>query len=207
MYFVITLDVKVSKAIDNRDALQVSLKDLCAILNTYDSVVSKFDIILGDEIQGLIKANHSLMNLLIDIYHHQVSYGFKLHIGIGYGNVNTAIDFYEVEKNDGSAFHLARQAVVNSKKKNYPSIVIENIEFKSIQDLINLYFKMLNTLSPHALDIKVLLEKELSQTSIAEKMNTKQSSISRTISRYSINEILQLKNAIENYLIIFLKEG
>lgn len=207
MYFVITLDVKVSKAIYNRDALQVSLNDLCTILNTYDCVVSKFDIILGDEIQGLIRADHTLIDLLIDIHLHQLSQGFKLHIGIGYGDVNTAIDYHEVEKNDGSAFHLARQAVINSKKKNYPSIVIENIDFKSVQDLINLYFKMTDTLSAHALDIKVLLEEKLSQTHIAKEMNTKQSSISRTISRYSINEILQLKEAIENYLIVFLKEG
>lgn len=206
MYFVITLDVKVSKKNFNREILQESLKELCHILNAYNHVVSMFDIVLGDEVQGMIQASPELINMLVDIYNHQNSYDYKLHVGIGYGDVHTQIDPLEVEKNDGPAFHHARNAILASKKKSNPSIIIDNPYFESIQDMINLYFKLIDTLSDHAVDIKVLIEKGMSQTLIAEKMSTKQSSISRTISRYSINEILQLKKAIENYLQLLLKE-
>lgn len=198
IYTVITLDIKTSKASENRARLQEHLQNLCIALNE-KKVESKFDIVLGDEIQGLVAFNRDIIDFIDIIVKHKLEYQFDIHLGIGIGQVSTNINEIDVEKNDGPAFHYARDAVQLAKKKNQPTLLIHPANYQDLEHLMNLYHLLLCDLSPHAFQILINLEQNMSQKEIALKMNVKQSSISRTINRFHISEIMNLKSTIGTF--------
>ncbi|MCH4886489.1 hypothetical protein EZV73_02865 [Acidaminobacter sp. JC074] len=206
MYFVINIDVKYSKKHSNRQLLQDKLKRLCEHLNKESYVIAAFDIVLGDEIQGLIEASPDLISLLETLKAFEIKHDLKLYIGIGYGKIDTQLNTIDVEKNDGPAFHCARNAIIKAKKKGQPNTIIENLNFKSTQNLWNLYVKLKDNLSDQANFILESLYKEMPQKEIALRLDNQQSSISRTISRYYLVEIIQLKNSLIQLLSLTLKE-
>lgn len=200
MYFVINLDIRNSRKLIERNVLQEKLTALIHDLNQSEHVVSLFDIVLGDEIQGLIRGNSHLIDFLDLIERFQETNQMAFTIGIGYGELTTRINNIEVEKNDGAAFHLARQAINEGKKKGQPSFMILGQTFNHFQNSYNLYLKLSRQLSNQAMNIKQYLGKGMTQTDIAEKLGTKQSSISRTITRSHLIEIMQLKETCDYLL-------
>lgn len=200
MYFVINMDVKSSKNTNNRQVLQDNLSELCKALNQMPCVVSLFDIVLGDEIQGMIKAETTLIDLLTLVDEFERDRDLILTKGIGYGPIETLLNTEDVEKNDGPVFHDARQAIILAKKRGYGPLIIHNQNFESVQNMWNFYIKLKNSESKQASLISGLLDQGMNQKDIARQLNTKPSSISRTITRYNIVELQQLKKSIFNML-------
>lgn len=204
MFFAINIDVKTSRTHNNRDLIQKKLLDLCQTLNQHH-IISKFDIILGDEVQGVIDYM-ALPKIFKELINFELKESLAIYIGIGYGFISTTLNYQDVEKNDGPCFHEARKAINQAKKNGMPDLVIGNQELESVEDLLNLYWKFYKNLSPRAHEILSLIKNEQTQTEIAKALNTQQSSISKTISRYNIVELIKLDKHIYTQLKL-LKEA
>jgi len=115
-YLALIGDVRESKKLHDRDAVQRRLQAACDDLNgRADSLqlVSPFTVTLGDEFQAVFSGAQNVWSciFMIESALHPVRFRF----GLGVGGIDTAINRKQAIGMDGTAFHLAREAVASLK--------------------------------------------------------------------------------------------
>ena len=121
MYSVLMMDLKKSRAysLENREASQDYIFDVCMRLNRVFTGVMKVDFSAGDELQGLFSSPmeaylyYRLFSMLI----HPV----KIRAGIGVGTWDIRIDNAGTTAQDGQVYYRARQAINEADElEGYP---------------------------------------------------------------------------------------
>ena len=115
-YIAIIGDIKNSKKLQDRLAVQVNLKNVLKKVNdAYSSdIASKFTITLGDEFQGLLHNGSHVMEIISSI--EREMYPVKIRFGIGIGTITTEIDPQMAIGADGPSYYRAREAIEYLRK-------------------------------------------------------------------------------------------
>lgn len=124
-YLTMICDIKNSKKVENRQALQYQLIDLLKRTNNVfkDDIVSSFIITMGDEWQGLLKESADFHKILH--YFHEALGCIDFYCGMGIGPI-TIYDFeLTVNQLDGPSFYLARKAIQMAKDSNYSIVLLK----------------------------------------------------------------------------------
>lgn len=124
-YMTMICDIKNSKALKNREAVQYKLIEAIKEVNSsYSSMIaSPFLIILGDEWQGLIKYPGDYKSIL-EFFRKSMG-EIDFYCGIGIGEI--LINNFELTVNqlDGPSFYKARKAIKIAKQYNYSIVCIQ----------------------------------------------------------------------------------
>jgi hypothetical protein len=124
-YLTLICDIKESKKLHDREAVQYKLIDLLKDVNSKFSslVASPFIITLGDEWQGLLHYPCDYSELLG--YFRKKLAPIEFYCGIGIGHITISNFELTVNQLDGPSFHKARKAIKLAKEQNYNLVLIE----------------------------------------------------------------------------------
>ncbi len=124
-YLTMICDIKNSKQLKDREAIQYKLIDTLKKANEKfaSSIVSPFLIVLGDEWQGLL--NYPCDYAAILNYFHENLDNIDFYCGIGVGEVTIHNFELTVNQLDGPSFYKARKAIEIAKRHNYSVVYIE----------------------------------------------------------------------------------
>ena len=124
-YSVLMIDIVNSKKLSNvdREDIQIFIKKSLSVLNEIFKPSLVFDVVFsaGDEVQGLFKnpvapfLYFRLLRMIID--------PVKIRCGIGVGDWEVKIKDGMSTEQDGSAYHLAREAIEAAHKKSEINIL------------------------------------------------------------------------------------
>jgi len=115
-YLALIGDIKESKKLVDRDAVQGRLLEVCNDLNQqadFLRLVSPFTVTLGDEFQAVFDGAQNIWSSVFAV--ESALYPVRLRFGMGIGSIDTAINRSQSIGMDGPAFHLAREAVGSLK--------------------------------------------------------------------------------------------
>lgn len=215
MYFSFTIDpyvamigdMKDSKKISNRDAVQAKLKKVLQNINELyaGDIAAKFTITLGDEFQGLLYRGANAMAMITEI--ERQMYPVKIRFGLGIGAINTEINRELAIGADGPGYHRAREAIAylkqNEKRKETGAADIR-IEADGEQQpsvaLLNTILSLLTAIKSSWSDrqrqtIWVMLAYQDSQANAAKRLGITQSSVQKNLAKgnfYAYKEALRL---------------
>lgn len=127
-YSVLMIDIVNSKRLSNvdREDIQIFIKKSLSVLNEIFKPSLVFDVVFsaGDEVQGLFKnpvapfLYFRLLRMIID--------PVKIRCGIGIGDWEVKIKDGMSTEQDGSAYHLAREAIEVAHKKSEINIIFKS---------------------------------------------------------------------------------
>mgnify|MGYP000011631786 CR=1 FL=1 len=127
-YSVLMIDIVNSKKLSNvdREDIQIFIKKSLNVLNEIFKPSLVFDVVFsaGDEVQGLFKnpvapfLYFRLLRMIID--------PVKIRCGIGIGDWEVKIKDGMSTEQDGSAYHLAREAIEVAHKKSEINIIFKS---------------------------------------------------------------------------------
>ncbi|MCK9503428.1 MAG: SatD family protein [Porticoccaceae bacterium] len=115
-YLALIGDICDSRKVQDRGQLQETLRRVLDQLNlAHDRALSSpFTITLGDEFQALLSTAVPLWQMIAAIQNDL--FPVRVRFGMGLGRIDTAINREAALGMDGSAFHLARDAMGTLKK-------------------------------------------------------------------------------------------
>lgn len=116
-YVAIIGDIIDSKNIEHRQEIQTKLLNTLDRINSKycQSIVFKFKITLGDELEGLMSVNGDWIYIINELFF--FLHPTKIRFGVGVGNITTQIQKMNIQEMDGTAFHLARKAIEQLAKE------------------------------------------------------------------------------------------
>lgn len=186
-------DMKSSKQLKNRRAVQIHLKEVLDAINQEyrDDIASKFMITLGDEFQGLLKTGSSAV-FIIDKIEREM-YPIQLRFALGVGEITTDINSNMPLGADGPAYYHARKIIeelkASEKKKMEPkgNVKIEIQGNAEISEFINTFFSLLTTVketwTPRQVEIiNAYLKTGSTQEDTARILNINQSNVQKALS-------------------------
>ena len=193
-YIAVIADIKESKKISNRNEVQKQLGQVLTEINEKynNDIYSKFTITLGDEFQGLLCNGANTMNIISDIERRM--FPVKLRFGIGIGEIITDVNKEISIGADGPAYHMARKAIEHLKadeKKKRTNTADTRIEIDGNEKaalLLNTILSLLTIIKENWSDrqreiIWDMLEHQDSQMSVANRLNIKQPSVQKSMSK------------------------
>lgn len=216
MYCAIIGDIVNSRNLQNRNNVQIRLKNTLSKINKrYGSeIAAKFIITIGDEFQGLLKSPNNILEIIDDIK--EVLYPIKLRIGIGIGQIDTEINPKMALGADGPAYHYARQAISKLKeistqyenpKQDTMIIYFSNDDDVFIsRNLINalwvaIYLIENNWSEKQRQAVNIVIREEMTQRYSANLLNIDQSSLQRRLNAAGYLTYKKLRMAIQESLI------
>lgn len=213
MYCAIIGDIIESRAMQDRSAVQIEIKEILEEINEEfkSEIASRFTITLGDEFQGLLKSSKHVMGIIdkIKIKFHPN----KLRFGVGFGEMYTEIIADMAIGSDGPAYYAARKAVEDIKKSNKryeqpdQDIQVYNYEVKDSYkfDLLNTSLSLCTLIEKGWTDkqrevITHLLLNDESQREIANAIGLKQSSVQRRLTTGGYFTYRKAKDNIQSFM-------
>lgn len=141
---VLIADVVKSKEIDDRESLQENLKkELERVTKESENLVSTPSIVRGDEIEV---AYETALECFLQFERIEyILYPHRLRGGIGIGTIDTGIR-ENVSEMDGAAFHLARNALKETKKTGEKSVVSIRSGNTEWDEMINTVLRLLSAI-------------------------------------------------------------
>ncbi|GMQ56197.1 hypothetical protein AN1V17_05900 [Vallitalea sediminicola] len=126
IYQVMIFDIKNSRLLANREYIQHKLIAAIKEVNEEyrDIIVSNFIITIGDEWQGLLKYPFHYQKI-IDFFNKKLNC-LDIYCGIGIGSISIHDFELTVNQLDGTAFYLAREAIINAKQRNLSLIILKD---------------------------------------------------------------------------------
>lgn len=124
-YTTIICDIKNSKQLKDREAVQYQLIDMLKEANKQFStiIISPFIITLGDEWQGLLCSPCNYFDVLM--FFHKKIRTIEFYSGIGIGEVTIHNFELTVNQLDGPSFYKARRALKIAKRFGYSQVLIQ----------------------------------------------------------------------------------
>lgn len=212
-YIAIIADIKDSKKLTNRNEVQKKLNEVLEEINNvfYKDIYSKFIITLGDEFQGLLFNGKNIMKIISKI--EREMYPVKLRFGIGIGGMATEINREMSIGADGPAYYSARDAInylkaVERRKQTNPvdiRIEIDGNYNKELALMLNTIFSLLTVIKEEWSDrqrevIWDMLEHQDNQTDVAKRLNIKQPSVQKSLSKGKYYAYKEALDTIEKVL-------
>ncbi len=194
-YIAIIGDIKSSRTSEDRNALQLCLKQILSEINMeyQEEIAAKFTITLGDEFQGLLCSGARTFEIISRIEHHL--WPICLRFGIGIGRITTEIDAERAIGADGPGFYLARSAIEylkRNEKKNQAVDAEIRIETEGdnheTTDLLNTILFLVTAIKSEWSDrqrelIWNMLTHRETQTELAKRLNVRQPAVQKTLSK------------------------
>lgn len=155
-------------------------EDLLEILKYFNkkyhaAILSKFIVTTGDEFQGLLKKAYVIPDIIWDL---EIMFKYAdVRIGIGYGNINTALKEFSIGM-DGPVWYAARDAIKDAYSQKRFGGVFKNFgdsEDKILNGLARLLHNHRKKLTEKQLEVISLLRRGLNQVEIGDELSiTKQ---------------------------------
>lgn len=207
-YIAIIGDLKGSRQIKNRAQAQLQIKQALEGVNQAypECIVSKLTLTLGDEFQALIKPEKRMIHMLDELYTSLEEYPFRL--GIGYGEISTAIDKNISIGADGEGFWQARAAIDYVHDNSMGGKVITHIlGFGKLHDeLLNALFEASDTLrhgwtNLQAQTFRLMLKENIyspvfEQKVFAQAIGISESSLTKRLNAGNIKLYIKIRNLI-----------
>ncbi len=210
-YVVLIGDLIGSRKIKDRGAIQERLSDVLARLNVkYTGMLaSRLMLTLGDEFQGVFRPDPLLLQLLDELY---LAAPHPFRLGLGCGEISTAIDPQMSIGADGEAFWRARAAIDRAHRESYGGIC--HISFaggcKRSDSTINTLFLLSETIKKQwtrlqretfaALLASDIYREDFHQADFAKSLGISESSLSRRLSLGHIKIYLRARTEITQLL-------
>ena len=206
-YVAIIGDIKQSKKIEDRNGIQIKLKNVLEEINKkFESdISSNFIITLGDEFQGLLCSGKNTMHIVSEI--ERKMYPVRIRFGIGVGEIKTDIDKEMALGADGSAYYKAREAVEylknneNRKQSVTADVRIEvESESQGTTIMLNTILSLMTAIKDSWSDrqreiIWNMLEFQDSQSEVANRLNIKQPAVQKS---FSLGKYYEYKDALDS---------
>jgi hypothetical protein len=190
--YVVTVDIRGSRKLANRDKVQSRTRQLLHRLNSLysEALLAPFEFTLGDEFQGVfrtqsIEAAWDIFKLL------KKRLGVPFYYGIGVGGINTPRGLSHLRMRptemDGKAFHASRHAVLTAKTMRV-EFVIEpesHESFVEVNTLVELMLYVANNWTPMQRRVISILEAspDMKYTMVAKHLGVTKQAISNILSR------------------------
>ncbi|MDI9497607.1 MAG: SatD family protein [Bacillota bacterium] len=210
-YIVLIGDLIGSRKIRNRGEIQERLRDVLAQLNErYSSMLaSRLMLTLGDEFQGIFRPDPRLLRLLDELF---LAAPHPFRLGLGYGEIVTAIDPELSIGADGEAFWHARTAIDRAHRETYGGIC--HISFaggcERADSTINTLFLLSETIKTQwtrlqletfaALLASDIYDEDFHQADFARTLGISESSLSKRLSLGHIKIYLRARTEITQLL-------
>ncbi|MGF3112256.1 SatD family protein [Facklamia sp. P9177] len=208
---VIIGDFIKSKQIKERKVFQKQVQAIFKRLNQkyQKQLLSQLTLTVGDEFQVIMKLDSNWLNFLDDLY---VTLPHPFRLGIGIGEITTAIDPERSIGADGPAFWRAREAIEAVHRNHYGNKchLALRTQDDSINQMVNSLFLLSETLKSQWTDLqretfKLMLEEgiyqaEFDQAHFAQTIQISQSSLSKRLSLGNIKIYLRGRETIAEFL-------
>ncbi len=217
IYCAIMGDIVESKRIpvgERKEIQRILLEALKKIndSNQYQSTIaSKFNLVFGDEFQGLLNdeyLSYDVVRVIENEIEKHFPSKYKLYIGIGIGTISTEISYENSNLVDGPAFHQARIAFDRAKRgKGLNSRIVysyENNDVKPVVNLMNATLDLVDYIKCKQTDAQKMAiytyEEFYNQTDAAEKLKVSQAQISNHLKRSGYRQIKEAEETINGTL-------
>lgn len=205
-------DIVESKKDINRSDTQNKLKKVLASINSNydDDLASYFVIDRGDELQGLVKNPAKLIKIINLIEMEMMP--LSLRFGIGVGEIRTEINKNNTLEIDGPAYHRARAMIemIQESEKEYSSntrtLMFSNAIREKLgeEELINTIFYLTSSIkskwTPSQKEIIYVYHcLGYNQYKTADKLNIKQSTVSRALKYANYYSYKEAMETLERY--------
>lgn len=194
-YIAIIGDIKESKKLSNRSEVQKKLNLILEDINDKykEDISSNFIITLGDEFQGLLCNGANTMHILSEIERRM--YPVKIRFGVGIGEITTDINKEMSIGADGPGYYKARTAIEylkndEKRKETNPADIRFEIdgENQASTIMINTILSLMTVIKESWSDrqreiIWDMLEHQDSQSGVAKRLNIKQPSVQKSLSK------------------------
>jgi DNA-binding XRE family transcriptional regulator len=202
LYCAIIGDIIGSRKLKDRQMVQ---REFIAMAkeasNLYKAEIqSPFTVTIGDEFQALLKSLVVIPNIIEHVVQRMAP--VELVFGLGIGPIHTDINPKMAIGMDGPAFHLARQALLQAKKKK-PRIIYHS-EMIGV-DMINALNYFIESCEARRTkrqkEVLSYVSQNYTQEAIAKALGITQQSVHDIISASYLPEIAEAKRTIAKYLI------
>lgn len=213
-YIAMIGDIRYSKNIQNRGAIQKKLnKILNAINEDYSKdIAAKFVITLGDEFQVLLREGNHILEIIRTIQ--RQLYPIEVRFGIGIGSITTAINKEAAIGADGPAYYAARNMIddlrIMEKKLRSQASDVKVGYYEQPEDLmleqLNVFFRM-SKIIDHSWSeeqrktIIDAINTGDSQAQIASRHGTTQSTIARRLATGNYTTYLDIEEIINKTIV------
>lgn len=206
---VITFDVRGSRTVKDRAALQASIRTLLNELNSKfnDTIVANFTLTLGDEFQGVLKSPSPFLRVVKLV---RECLPVKVYCGVGMGEVLTPLSRMPGEM-DGPAFHRSRQALEEAKRRRIELVVRSGEEI--VDSLVNplslLILHVMSGWTKRQREVISLIESGEHRTlsEIARKLSVSKQSVSKIVRSSGWRIVNDAMRGLELYLDSWWRKG
>ncbi len=201
--YVILGDVIASRRIDDREAFQRTLEEVCLKVNRNfgEDIYADFKILKGiDEIEGVILNITNFYKILNTMLEHFCPHSMRFVLVLGY--IDTAVESHDVSRMDGPAFHRASDLMKDLKGSRLMfrmSIGDEMID-KIVAGEINLIFFLKRGWSHRQCSILWEYRKTGTQKMVAKALGITQQAVSKALNRSMWKEISSIEDDL-NYVL------
>ncbi len=200
-YLVLIGDIKDSKKIKDRQALQERLAATFRALNrNHPSLLSPFTITLGDEFQAVYQQADELFR---DIFAIEAAIApQKVRFSLGIGAIRTALNRRQAIGMDGPAFHQARRGIEQLKQTSLLfTIAGENIPHLNLANRsLYLLSHLLQGWSANRFRILSALLREKSVKEIARDLDISSVAVYKNMKAGALETVISLTKSIANFL-------
>ncbi len=197
IFLAITGDIVNSRSVKNRTKLQEELLNICERVNNafVEYIRVKFSITIGDEIQGLIKKESPIFNILE--YFEKELYPVRIRFGIGEGTVSTPF-YSKTNQMDGECFLNSRKAIEQAKKEDrLLKLILKHKKTEILVDMIVLWIERTKREWNNMIYRRFWLYKELkSIEKVAKKEGVTKQSVGESLKRAKYDIILKSQEII-----------
>ncbi|EGO64970.1 SatD family protein [Acetonema longum] len=205
LYCAIIGDIVGSRKLADRSEVQKKFQAVAerACRQYQADIASPFTVTIGDEFQVLLKRVQTAPEVIKTVIREMAP--IDLVFGVGIGDISTDINREMAIGMDGPAFHAARKAVEQAKRKK-PGVIYRTAlpEVGAGTDMINSLQYFIESCSKKRTkrqkQVLELLEKGSTQEEIAEHLDIKQQSVSNIVNWSYMPEITGAQKAIASYL-------
>lgn len=206
---VVTVDIKGSRKLPNRDKVQLRTRQLLKRLNSLyaEKLLAPFEITLGDEFQGVLKVQW--IEAVWDIFKLlKNELGVPFYYGVGTGRINTPLArtlTMKPAEMDGEAFHASRKAVKTAKPMRVEFVFMtETYEsFIEVNALVRLLLYVANKWTSRQRKVISLLEADpdTTNTEVAKQLGVTKQAISNALTRSGWTEFRDAETALRALLV------
>ncbi len=200
-YCAIIGDIIGSRKLEDRQKVQKNFLAMAKKANRLykKDIASPFTVTIGDEFQVLLKCSH-IAPIVIDYVKREMTTA-ELVFGVGMGEIVTDINPKLAIGMDGPAFHFARNAIEQAKKKR-PRIIYQSdsIGICMVNSLNYFIESCTERRTRRQKQVLEYLSRELTQEAIAHELGITQQSVSDIIRLSYLSEVEDARRAISLYL-------
>lgn len=205
LYCAIIGDIVGSRKLADRNEAQKKFQAMAekACRQYQADIVSPFTVTIGDEFQVLLRRVKTAPEVIDTVIREMAP--IALVFGVGIGDISTDINREMAIGMDGPAFHAARKAVEQAKRKK-PGVIYRTAlpEVGPGMDMMNSLQYFIESCSKKRTkrqkQVLELLGKGLTQEEIAQRLQITQQSVSNIINWAYMPEITGAQKAIATYL-------